>query len=86
MISTFYSVKDLKVGVYLPAFCLQNDISAVRAFGYSVRDKTVQTNLSLYPADFELYKVGTFDDQSGVITGGMPVFVCSAVSCIGDPQ
>nr|WAE43486.1 MAG: nonstructural protein [Microviridae sp.] len=68
MINCFYSVKDVKTGTFCNPFIVQNDVSAVRMFSYSVNDHTVQSSLSLYPHDFELYKVGSFDDNSGKIS------------------
>lgn len=72
-----YSIKDAKVGVYQSPFYAQNHAVAVRTLKSAVNDDT-KTNLTLYPEDFQLFHVGTFDDVTGELTSNVE-FVANAV-------
>lgn len=61
-----YTIKDTKAECYLQPFTFRTDGEAIRAF-----DDTVQrdgTPIHDHPEDFCLFKVGEFDQLSGVIT------------------
>lgn len=80
MINTIYSIKDTKIGFTAP-FTMQNDAVAVRAFSASAQAQ--QPNpVNTFPEDKELWKMGTFDDQTGVITSYEPKYVAKAVDYI----
>lgn len=63
------AVKDTAIDAFLPG------IHSVRARGEALRNFTDTVNdpnakqLHHHPEDFELWIVGTFDDQTGTITG-----------------
>lgn len=62
-----YSVRDRLVGFNAP-FIMPNDEVAKRAFKQRIeKDPNAE--------DLELYKVGEFDDENGVITEVLPVMV-----------
>lgn len=66
MIYGLYSVKDIKISMMTP-FSEHSDNTAIRLFTNSKKAETpnaVNTN----PEDKELWKIGTFDDQTGKIT------------------
>ena len=73
-----YSYRDVKVGFGSP-ICDMSDQSAVRGFAYAINNKDGMMNFS--PKDFDLYKVGMFDTEKGVIVPEkVPVLVVSGMS------
>lgn len=60
-----YSIKDTKMG-FQQVFCLPNNASAIRWFGDTVTNKDHPMNK--HPEDYQLFSIGTFDDQTGEIT------------------
>jgi hypothetical protein len=56
-----YSVRDICTERYSNPFLAETDKAAIRAFE---KDRQSQP----FPDDFELYLVGAFDTQSGVLT------------------
>ncbi|HUD20443.1 MAG TPA: phage ORF5 protein [Patescibacteria group bacterium] len=67
MRTNLYSVKDVKANFYFPPFNVRGHVDAVRHFSFSLSDNKVQTQLNLYPADFDLYHVGYFDDDTATL-------------------
>jgi len=66
MTKSLYSVLDLRSSIFANPFISVNDMTALRDFGNAVND--LGTTLSKNPEDFQLYKIGSFDDVLGVIT------------------
>nr|WAE43465.1 MAG: nonstructural protein [Microviridae sp.] len=64
-ILNIYAIRDKKIGVYGKPFCETSDVQATRGLSIAVNDPTIQ--LSHFPDDFDLYKLGTFDEESGCI-------------------
>ena len=60
-----YSIYDSKAGIYAFPFFQQNDAMAVRAFGTVAADPN--TTINAHPGDFSVYRLGTWDDESGVV-------------------
>ena len=63
-----YSLFDRKMNIYLAPFPSRHPVEAMR----SIRDGANQpgfkdTPVGAYPADFDLYFVATFDDDSGKV-------------------
>lgn len=77
-----YTYRDTKVGFLMPQ-CDQNDGTAIRGFSYAVNNNEGMMNFS--PKDFDLYKIGEFDTDTGVIIPeATPILVCSGSSVIGE--
>lgn len=66
MVTSIFSVYDSKAKVFAPPFISINDLTAVRDFHRAANDP--DSNIFLYPTDYTLFKIGTFDDSTGVIT------------------
>lgn len=77
MLFEMYAIKDCKSG-YLQPSCDVNKDVAVRNFAQAVQ--AGNGLLGFAPEDFELYKVGTYDTDSAVLTPCNPEFICSAIS------
>lgn len=75
-----YSIMDSKAKTYARPFLFQHDGEALRAFQGSVQKG--DTQLSQFPEDFILYKIGSFDDQSAEIASIKPVYVGKAVDYV----
>lgn len=66
-----YSVFDRKAQYYLPLFAVPSEADGIRAF----TDMVVQsdTNLSKYPADFDLVELAQFHVLAGDLVPTRPV-------------
>ena len=75
---SIYSYRDAKVGFGSP-FVDQSDATAIRGFSYAMNDE--HGIMSFCPSDFDLYLLGDFDTESGVITPcGVPLMIVSGSS------
>lgn len=65
MIKQVYAIFDLKSGYYLPdLITLENDDVAKRWFDsylHTIKDNNPNAPIVMYPSDFELRCLGTFD-------------------------
>jgi hypothetical protein len=74
-----YSVRDNKVDAYGVPFFVDSDVQALRELHVAVNDNRIQ--LSIFPEDFDLYELGSFNEQTGKIdTLVVPKFITGAVS------
>lgn len=69
------AMKDTKVGIYLQPFAAVRVSSAVRDIGDLVKDPQGSLPWQRHPEDFDLYQVGTFDDDTGEIEKETPSFI-----------
>lgn len=60
-----FSVYDSKAKVFQTPWFSHNVGTALRSFEQAVADKN--SMFAKYPADFTLFNIGHFDDESGVI-------------------
>lgn len=72
-----YAIKDTKVGFWKP-FIQPNEAVAVRDFANMVNNSDDRFVRDCY-SDLELYRLGYFDDITGVITSDVK-FVVSGIS------
>lgn len=70
-----YSIKDLKIGKFLPPFFASNREEATRLMREQVNYKS--SLISSFPSDYELYFLGTFTDFTGEICNDNPEIVCN---------
>jgi len=61
-----FSTFDRKAEVFARPFCERSTTSAMRAFSAAVQHPESGA-LHEYPEDFDLYLIGTFDDDDGSI-------------------
>lgn len=61
-----YSIKDIKVAHRAP-MVMHNDEEAKRACQFAVNSGDKASELFLCPQDFELWRVGEYDDITGEI-------------------
>lgn len=76
-----YSVHDSLAGRWHVPYCMENDSVAIRAFLATVGQSGSPLNTS--PGDFALYKVGTFEPETGAIGAeATPVRIISALEAV----
>lgn len=59
------AVRDKKVGAYMNPFFSQSQGAALRSFQDEVNRAAEDNILYRHPQDFDLYLLGTFDNESG---------------------
>ncbi len=72
MIFDIFCLKDARVGWLNPTF-EQNENVAYRNFAHAVQNS--DSILHSHAKDFSLYKIGTFDSDSGLINSCIPEFI-----------
>lgn len=65
MLLRAYTLHDVKSLNYSPPFFQHNDAIAIRMLTDLVADPN--TTVGRHPADFKMYCVGAYDDQSGIL-------------------
>lgn len=74
-----FCVHDAKANAFLTPFFMQSAPLAIRAFETTVNDHSTEFNR--YPADFQLFEVGSFDDTLGLLhPHSAPKLLVNAIS------
>lgn len=63
MISKIFTIRDSKAEVFNTPFYAKTHGEAERSFSQLVRDP--KSTVSQFPEDYDLYYLGTYDDQTG---------------------
>jgi hypothetical protein len=69
---SIYSIYDKTAQAYIQPFYMHNNGLAIRAFQDNVNDNSGNNNINKHPNQFDLYKLGTYDDKTGVIESHSP--------------
>lgn len=69
MLTKCYSVYDKIACTFGPLFQANNDNVAQRNFSNLMIQQYTQNPHTFIPSDFELYYVGSFDNETGVMSG-----------------
>ena len=75
-----YAVRDTKSMTFGRPFLLQNDEMAMRSFMSAVTG--ADEPMSEYPDDYTLYRIGEYDDTTGLIEGHNPDRVCTGLEMV----
>ncbi len=76
-----YTVRDATIGKYFTKlFMLHNDAQANRMFQHAVLGG--DQNMTDNPDDYTLYRVGAYDDESGIPIGHDPERICTGVQAV----
>lgn len=81
MKANLYSIKDCVSGAFLAPNCFPSDLVFRRALASAVNGPKGSL-VSDYPKDCQAYKVGEFDDETGVIISQEPKFLWNLVDLI----
>lgn len=65
MKTKIFAIHDAKVGSYMQPFFMQSAGQALRSWGTSINDPS--TLFCTHPADFTLFELGTYDDETGMV-------------------
>lgn len=76
------SVFDLKAQVFGRPFFVRSVSEAARSFGDEVNRAADDNALYKHPADFVLYHIGTFADDTGALSPRSPVEVVVTGSAV----
>lgn len=78
-----YSIRDKFSGFGWPTVDT-NDATAKRNFSFAVNNPA-PNNMTFAPGDYDLYKIGFFDNDTGVFEkteGGIPEFIVNGASLV----
>lgn len=76
-----YSIRDSKSQIFNPPFYKKTHGEAERDFSTLVKDE--KSMIAQYPEDFDLYYVGTYQDDTGTIQSlDTPQHIIKAVNAI----
>lgn len=73
------SIYDKKAQVYGDITCVSREIDIMRSIQQLSGS---EATLALYPDDFTLYRLGTFDDDTGRLAITDPVSICEISTLI----
>lgn len=82
---TGFSIYDTKAEAFMPPFFMPSIGLGVRAFGDVLRDPN--SPIGKHPRDYELFKVGEFDDSTGSVGSGSivtPLLLVTGVQALED--
>lgn len=71
-----YAVFDRKAAVFARPFTSPNDAMAMRSYLAAKQDPS--TELSKFPEDYSIHRLGSFDDETGAISSQTPVALTEA--------
>lgn len=72
-----FSIRDIKANVFTKPFFAPNDGVAERLFKNEVNRQAFDNQLYTNPEDFHLFNIGTFDEDTGLMTSQLPQFIRS---------
>lgn len=81
MIYGVFCIRDSKVGFMTPTID-QNESCAIRNFEYAAQ--RTDSLFNSHPSDFDLYRIGSYDSESGELTSCLPEHLCSASDLLKD--
>lgn len=79
-----FAIMDGKAKAFLQPFCMMTEAMAVRSFKSAVN--TPDHDFCKFSEDFTLFRVGTFDDATGVIEPLGPEVVCNGIQVKESPR
>lgn len=80
MIYGIFCIRDVKTGFMTPTVDLNSD-SAIRNFAHSL--SVSPSVITSFSHDFDLYKLGTFDSDSGLVSPlPAPKYIVSATDAL----
>jgi hypothetical protein len=78
-----YAIYDVAAAMYKAPFMMRSDGEALRGF----QDLAVAENeINKHPHHFQLFKLGVFDDGSGLYTDNTPMLMGTAQEAIAESQ
>jgi len=78
MVYVMVSVRDAKTEAFGRPFFVQSDGQAIRSFDDEVNRSAEDNIMHHHPEDFQLFKIGTFDDSTGRVDTTIPKMLIAA--------
>lgn len=78
------SVRDRAMDAFMQPFFAPAVGLAVRSFGDEIN--RAESPMHAHPEDYDLYQVGTFDDQTGIFTSDQPRMLAVGKDHIRSPK
>lgn len=72
----FYSVFDSATNAYMRPFVMQSDGQAIR--GFTDESVRADSEMAKHPEDYSLFRIGSFDDNDGILEGCEPKCIARA--------
>lgn len=79
-----YTIYDVATGAYMRPFFQQADGQALRSFSDIALD--ADHEIGKHPADYTLYRIGSFNDTTGKLEGENLEKLATALECISNAQ
>lgn len=79
-----YAIFDRAANAFMQPNFMATDGAAIRAFSDTVNRKSTEERpnvIRMHASDYEFYKLGTYDDQTGVITSEVKCLI-TALNCL----
>ncbi len=80
MLHLVFTVHDSCSGVYDRPFIGRSEGDAIRSFGDIAMD--AEHPIGKHPEHFSLFRLGTYDDNSGKLEPCAPIHVIGAIDCV----
>lgn len=78
-----YAIRDSKANYFWQPQPDLNDAVAKRGFAMMINSSDLKSITGFAPGDFDLYNIGTFDSDSGIVEAIIPcLFVCNGRSVL----
>lgn len=75
------AVRDRAVDAFGQPFFVRHEMEAMRSFGDEINRSG--SNFSVHPDDYDLYRLGTYDDQTGnILPDDRPAMLSSGKSLV----
>jgi len=74
----YYAVKDLAVQAFGSPFLVRARGEALRSFQDEANRTDGQSAVAQHPEDYELYYIGTYDEEHGTLAGQPPELIARA--------
>lgn len=69
-------IHDRSINAYINLHCVRAEGQAIRQFQDAVNDQAAGGSIHKHPDDYDLYRVGTYDDDNGAVTPESPKKIC----------
>lgn len=73
-----FSIFDKAANIFNNPFFAPTEVHATRSFAIEV-NRNEQSAIAFAPQDFSLYRIGSFDDQTGNLIPETPALIIEAV-------
>lgn len=82
-----FSIFDRKTKCFMAPFVARTETDAVRQITQSLRDPQMrETPVGQHPEDFDLRRVGAFDDETGQIEPLTPAYLVANIAELSAPS